>query len=110
MRYTPEDGGFSIHNGKEFFNRPLYGPNIPFRVDGGDLPEFSLYLPGHGGNLRLALLTQDGQRAKWLHNCESVAMSWLDGRLRYEIGDTLLGVDGKLEVEVLTAGAALWVS
>ena len=85
LRYTPNEGGFSIHNGKEFFNRPIYGPNIPFRVDGGDLPEFSLYLPGHGGNLRLALLTQKGQRAKWLHHCEYVAMHAVDGRLHYEI-------------------------
>ncbi len=109
LRYTPVNGGFSIHNGKEFFNRPLYGPNIPFRVDGGDLPEFSLYLPGHGGNLRLALVTQNGQRAKWLHDCESVAMSWLDGRLHHEIRDPLLGEDGMLEVEALAAGAAVWV-
>ena len=109
MRYAPENGSFSIENGKEFFNRPLYGPNIPFRVDGGDLPEFSLYLPGHGGNLRLALITQDGQRAKWLHDCESVAMSWIDGRLHYEIRDVMLGAGGKLQVEALTAGAALWV-
>lgn len=109
LRYTPESGGFSIHNGKEFFNRPLYGPNIPFRVDGGDLPEFSLYLPGHGGNLRLGLLTQDGRESKWLQDCESVAMRWIDGRLHYEIRDAVLGADGKLELEALAAGAALWV-
>src|ERR1700748_3460572 len=53
LRYTPDGDDFLIHNGKEFFNRPLYGPNNPFRIDAGDLPEFSLYLPGHGGNLRL---------------------------------------------------------
>ena len=109
LRYAPDSGGFRIHNGKEFFNRPLYGPNIPFRVDGGDLPEFSLYLPGHGGNLRLALLTQDGVGTKWLHECGSVAMHSVDGRLRYEIRDSMLGAEGKLEVEALTAGAALWV-
>jgi hypothetical protein len=42
LRYAPRDGGFVIHNGREFFNRPLYGPNNAFRVDCGDLPEFSL--------------------------------------------------------------------
>ena len=50
-------GEFVIRNGKEFFNRPIYGVSTAtqagdFRVDAGDLPEFSLYLPGHGGNLR----------------------------------------------------------
>ena len=108
LRYTPEGRGFRIQNGGELFNRPIYGPNIPFRVDGGDLPEFSLYLPGHGGNLRLALLTQDG-RAKWLHQCESIVMHAVDGRLRYEVRDGMLGSEGELELEALTAGAALWV-
>ena len=27
LRYTPDGGDFLIRNGKEFFNRPLYGPN-----------------------------------------------------------------------------------
>jgi hypothetical protein len=49
LRYRPVDGDFVIRNGGDFFNRPLYGPNINFYVDAGDLPEFSLFLPGHGG-------------------------------------------------------------
>ena len=40
-----------IENGPEFFNRSLYGGNTAFRVDGGDQPEFMLYLPGRGGHL-----------------------------------------------------------
>src|SRR5271157_2158408 len=52
LRYAPDGGDFVIENGGEFFNRPLYGGNTAFRVDAGDQPEFSMYLPGRGGNLR----------------------------------------------------------
>ena len=31
-----------------------------FRVDAGDLPEFSMYLPGHGGNFKLGIIGADG--------------------------------------------------
>lgn len=107
LRYSAISGGYAIENGKQLFNRPLYGPNIPFRVDGGDLPEFSLYLPGHGGNLRLGVQGSDGE-AKWLQACESVRMQYVGGRLEYEIRDAVLG-SGKLVVEALTQGAGLWV-
>jgi hypothetical protein len=107
MRYKAESGALVIRNGKEFFNRPLYGPNIPFRVDGGDLPEFSLYLPGHGGNLRLGLAATAG--AKWLSQAEHVVARYINGRLLYEIRDTLLGPDGAIHVEAITEGAGLWV-
>lgn len=55
LRYRPEGTDFVIENGTEFFNRPLYGNHTAFRVDAGDKPEFSLYLPGRDGNLRLAV-------------------------------------------------------
>lgn len=51
LRYRPDGTDFVITNGTEFFNRPLYCLNSAFRVDGGDKPEFSIYLPGRGGNL-----------------------------------------------------------
>ena len=62
LRYKPVGGEFVIRNGKEFFNRPIYGVSSAtqsgdFRVDAGDLPEFSLYLPGHGGNLKLGFIS-----------------------------------------------------
>jgi len=34
----------------------LHHPDRDFRVDASDLPEFSLYLPGHGGNLKLGFI------------------------------------------------------
>ena len=107
LRYRPADGGFAIQNGAEFFNRPLYGPNIPFRADGGDRPEFSLYLPGHGGNLRLGVTAKSGQ-AKWLFDLDQVSARYIDGRLVYEFHDPLLGERGSLRVEALTLGASLW--
>jgi Domain of unknown function (DUF4450) len=108
LRYSVMDGAFAIHNGTEFFNRPLYGPNIPFRVDGGDLPEFSLYLPGHGGNLRLGIAGAEGAE-RWLFQASSVIMRYAAGRLLYEVRDELLGHEAVLRVEALTIGAGLWL-
>ena len=68
LRYRPDGPDFVIANGAEFFNRPLYGANTAFRVDAGDRPEFALYLPGRGGNLRLGLKSPAG--AKWLHHVD----------------------------------------
>lgn len=107
LRYRPENGGFVIRNGVQFFNRPLYGPNIPFRADGGDRPEFSLYLPGHGGNLRLGLIAEG--KSNWLFDLAVVESRYIDGRLIYEFQDAMLGRSGTLRVEALTLGAALWV-
>ncbi len=60
LRYSAQNGDFVITKGTEFFNRSLYGGNTAFRVDGGDKPEFMMYLPRRGGNLRLGL--QSGKR------------------------------------------------
>lgn len=108
LRYTPEDGDFVITNGREFFNRPIYGPNNSFRVDAGDFPEFSLYLPGHGGNLKFGFT--DGTRSKWLYCADSIVARYRPGRMLYEIQDSLLGA-GSLEIELLTqaVGSGLMV-
>jgi hypothetical protein len=99
LRYRPEAGAFVIEDGAEFFNRPLYGGNTAFRVDAGDRPEFSLYLPGRGGNLRLGIKTAAG--AKWLHAAESVTARYVPGVMRYTVRDPLLGGGAALELEVL---------
>lgn len=100
LRYRPDgDGGFVIENGTERFNRPLYGGNTAFRVDGGDKPEFVLYLPGRGGNLRLAV-RQGGRAPWWLHDARSIVTRYLPGELRYEIRDSRLG-DATLRITVL---------
>jgi hypothetical protein len=101
LRYRPVGGEFVIHNGGEFFNRPIYGPNNDFRVDAGDLPEFSLYLPGHGGNLKLGFIVAG--TSKWAAQAKEVIARYRPGRMIYEVRDTLLG-KGALQVELLTAG------
>ncbi len=98
LRYRPEAGGFVIANGGEFFNRPLYGTNTAFRVDGGDKPEWSLYLPGRGGNLRLGLVAPDGS-VRWLHEAAGIVTRYRPGALRHEIRDPALGAAGSLVVD-----------
>ncbi len=99
LRYRPDGADFVIENGTEFFNRPLYGGNTAFRVDGGDKPEFVLYLPGRGGNLRLAVRT--AKSATWLHDAAHITTRYRPGELRYEIRDPLLGPDGVLRLAAL---------
>jgi hypothetical protein len=101
LRYRPDGTDFVIENGVEFFNRPLYGGNTAFRVDAGDRPEFTLYLPGRGGNLRLGLAA--GTAAKWLHDAERIVARYRPGSMVYEIRDPMLGRDGSLRVTVLAA-------
>lgn len=102
LRYRPEGTDFRIENGAEFFNRPLYGTNTAFRVDAGDRPEFSLYLPGRGGVLRLGLKTAAG--AKWLFDARTVITRYRPGSMLYEIRDPLLGV-GTLHLTAMATGA-----
>ncbi len=99
LRYRPDADDFVIVNGAETFNRPLYGRNTAFRVDGGDKPEFVMYLPGRGGNLRLGL--RSGRRVKWLVDAAKVTTRYRPGELLYEIEDPLLGARGRLQLHVL---------
>jgi hypothetical protein len=98
LRYWPINGDFVITNGAEFFNRPLYCLNSAFRIDGGDKPEFSLYLPGRGGNLRFGIKTSGG--IKWLSDARQIVTRYRAGSLIYEIRDQLLG-DGELILAAL---------
>ncbi len=89
LRYRPDGADFVIDNGAEYFNRSLYGGNTAFRVDGGDKPEFLLYLPGRGGNLRFAMRSASG--IKWLHDAAKIETRYRPGELLYEVRDPLLG-------------------
>lgn len=99
LRYRPDGEDFVIGNGGESFNRPLYGGNSAFRVDAGDRPEFVLYLPGRGGNLRFGLRAPGG--VKWLHEARKVLAHYRPGEMRYEIRDPLLGPRGLLRLTVI---------
>jgi hypothetical protein len=103
LRYHPEGQDFVITNGQRRFNRALYGTNTAFRVEAGDLPEFALYLPGMGGNLKFGLLA-NGQ-SKWLLKAENIVARYRPGAMLYDITDPLLG-PGKLHLEVLAMADA----
>ena len=103
LRYRPDGTDFVIENGAEFFNRPLYGGNTAFRVDAGDRPEFSVYLPGRGGNLRLGVKTAAG--TKWLQAAEGITARYRPGEMLYDIRDALLGPGATLHLEVLALAA-----
>ncbi|WP_121119612.1 DUF4450 domain-containing protein [Croceibacterium ferulae] len=96
VRYTPDGDAFRIENGTERYNRPLYGGNTAFRVDGGDRPEFVLYLPGRGGNLRFAVRLADGTHW-WLHDAAAITTHYRPGELTYRITDPRLGT-GAIEL------------
>ncbi len=103
LRYHPEGQDFVITNGERRFNRALYGTNTAFRVEAGDLPEFALYLPGMGGNLKFGLLA--GDQSKWLIKAASITARYRPGSMLYDITDPLLGA-GQLHLEVLARADA----
>ena len=103
LRYRPEGDAFVIVNGDKRFNRALYGTNTAFRVEAGDLPEFLLYLPNKGGNLKLGLATASA--TKWLIDADHIKAIYRPGTMLYEIRDPLLG-GGTLKLQVLAMAAA----
>lgn len=104
LRYQPDGQDFVITNGNKRFTRALYGTNTAFRVEAGDLPEFALYLPGMGGNLKFGLVDASGQ-SKWLIKADKITARYLPGSMFYDIEDPLLG-SGKLHLEVLAMAEA----
>lgn len=55
VHYLPDGLSAVATDGQAKFNRGLYGAHTGFRVDCSDMPEFGIYLPRMGGNLRLTL-------------------------------------------------------
>lgn len=103
VRYHPEGNDFVIENGDRRFTRALYGTNTAFRVEAGDLPEFAMYMPGMGGDLRFGLINES--QHKWLITAQKIKAIYRAGSMIYEIEDTLLG-KGKLFIEVLALSNA----
>lgn len=103
VRYHPDGNDFVIENGERRFTRALYGTNTAFRVEAGDLPEFAMYMPGMGGNLRFGLI--NASQHKWLINAKKIRAIYRAGSMIYEIEDTLLG-KGKLFITVLALSSA----
>ena len=53
--YRPDGISAVCTDGQTKFNRALYGAHSGFRMECSDMPEFGIYLPRMGGNLRLTL-------------------------------------------------------
>jgi hypothetical protein len=98
LRYHPEGEDFVIINGNRRFNRAIYGTHTAFRIEAGDLPEFALYLPGMGGNMKFGLSGSD--TTLWLVDADQIKASYRPGSMLYEIKDPLLG-KGILFLQVL---------
>jgi len=99
LRYHPENGDFVLEDGPEFFNRSLYGGNTAFRVDGGDKPEFVLYLPGRGGNLRFGI--QMAGHAIWLKDASHIQTRYRPGALIYTVRDAAIGTNAVVTLQVM---------
>ncbi|TWI85601.1 uncharacterized protein DUF4450 [Lacibacter cauensis] len=98
VRYRPEGTDIIIENGTRRFNRALYGGNTAFRAEAGDLPEFALYMPGMGGNLKFGIIGNG--KSKWLIECKKIKAIYRAGSMLYEIKDELLG-EGIIRLHVL---------
>jgi hypothetical protein len=83
IHYKPDGEDFLLMNGSRRFNRALYGGNTAFRVEAGDLPEFALYLPGMGGNLKFGLIKNN--QSKWLINGNKIETRYRAGSMIYKI-------------------------
>lgn len=88
LRYRPEGNDIVIENGTRRFNRALYGGNTAFRAEAGDLPEFALYMPGMGGNLKFGFIINGN--SKWLIEAKSIKAIYRAGSMLYEVRDPLL--------------------
>ena len=92
LRYRPAGNGVEIVDGGQRFNRALYGAHTGFRMECSDRPEFGLYLPRMGGNLRFEV------------PYDHCTARYEAGRMRYRLDDRIA-----IEAQVLrTEDAALW--
>ena len=103
LRYRPDGQDFVITNGKRLFTRALYGANTAFRVETGDQPEFALYMPGMGGNLKLGIV-QNGTNI-WLNDAKNIEARYRPGARIYTIQDPVLG-KAKLHLHILALADA----
>ena len=98
LRYKPEGDDFVIVNGRNKFNRALYGSNTGFRLETGDVPEFALYLPNMGGNLHFFISNK--KTKKPLNDAVEIVCRYRAGSRIYEIKDPMLG-NGSLVITAL---------
>lgn len=80
LHYIPNGNSVECVNGTVKFNRGLYGAHTGFRVDCSDFPEFGIYMPNMGGNIKFNLPEGD---------CRAV---YTPGRMDYSKGGVNLQV------------------
>ena len=80
LHYRPAGNGAETTDGTARFNRALYGAHTGFRLECSDMPEFGLYLPRMGGNLRIDIPHE---------HCTA----------RYEAGRMIYRLDERVEIE-----------
>ncbi|MBR3846575.1 MAG: DUF4450 domain-containing protein [Alistipes sp.] len=100
LHYHPDGKGVFTIDGTARFNRALYGAHTGFRMECSDRPEFGIYLPGMGGNLRFTLPGDDLSRGFEM----SCTARYEAGRMQYE------GNGVAIEAQVMRKGKnlALW--
>ncbi|MBK8090311.1 MAG: DUF4450 domain-containing protein [Chitinophagaceae bacterium] len=103
VRYHPEGNDIVIENGNRRFTRALYGTNTAFRAEAGDLPEFAMYMPGMGGNIKFGLANNDS--SKWLIYADKITARYRPGSMIYVIEDKMLS-KGKLHLSILAMADA----
>jgi hypothetical protein len=99
--YSVTDRGFTIVNGPQSYNRPLYGALNPngaerFRIIAGDKPRLILDLPGIGGYVRFGF--GSGTFFRFAENLQTVIASY-DGGMTYVCRDPILGTKD-LEIRI----------
>ncbi|MBD5344677.1 MAG: DUF4450 domain-containing protein [Bacteroides sp.] len=91
LHYVPDGNSAVSTDGVTKFNRGLYGAHSGFRVDCSDMPEFGIYMPRMGGNLRFTLPKG------------TCTATYTPGKMDYEQGGVTI------EVQVLrSSDCAMW--
>lgn len=100
LHYRPDGKGVFTIDGTARFNRALYGAHTGFRMECSDRPEFGIYLPGMGGNLKITLPGEVLGRGVEM-GCTA---RYEAGRMQYE------GNGVEIEAQVMREGEnlALW--
>ena len=102
--YQVEANGIVGHNLKRFYNRPLYGANLPAVLMAGDQPAMRFeHQPYRCGTLMIAF-TRDG-RTRWLHDCGDMITRYDPDHLQWTVRDPAWsGVSFDLQAVTVASG------
>lgn len=98
-KYLPIDGGFTVENGEESYNRPLYGPHHSPRIIAlvGDKPDSLLFQNrGNKDQEKLGHVFFGLKNGKWFADFESITSRYVYGHQEYELRDP--SIDGTIRL------------